>query len=152
MTNGKKLDILRHTEWQRGVKYIAGPITHGDVQENIHRAIMVGEFYYRQGYSCYIPHLDWDWVEQYPKPYEDLLRMSGGILKLLRRGDELVRLPGYSPGSDREIEAATKFDAGPSIKIMRVADCEAVEEALGESFPYLPEGQTNLKGLTHPGQ
>ena len=150
MCDGSKPVTLRTTEWKNSIKYISGPISHGDMQENMDRAIMVGEFYYRHGFPCYIPHLDKVWSERYPKPYADWIHLSKSILMLLKQQDELVRLPGYSPGSDGEIEAIAKETFGPSVKIMTVSDCEEIEEALGESFPYLPEGQAGLKGLTSP--
>lgn len=87
MKYGKNQETFRHCEWQDNIKYIAGPISHGDMEENVQRAIVVGEFYYRQGFSCYIPHLDYHWIQQYPKPYDDLTRLSMGILMRLTHED-----------------------------------------------------------------
>ena len=139
---------MSSTMLRNSVKYISGPISHGDRMENIHRAIMVGEYYFRRGYTCYIPHLDYSWIEQYPKEYEDIMMMDLAMLKRMRPlyDDELVRLPGYSPGADQEVEYACKHNI--DVNIMTVIDCEAVEEALGEAFPCMPVGQRDLKVLT----
>lgn len=130
--------------WKTECKYIAGPITHGNTIENIHRAVMVGEFYYLQGYVSYVPHLFYRWEEMYPKPYEDLIHIGMSILSRFKAGDELVRLPGYSPGADREVEYVLKELDGVDVKIMTSIDCEEVEECLGESFEYISPGPDKL--------
>jgi len=138
--------MMRHSPWQKSLKYISGPLTIGDRHENVSRAIMVGEFYYRQGFPIHIPHLNVRWEDYYGTPYEDILHIDSEVIRRMFTWDEIIRIPGASPGADREVEFGLK--QGISSKIMTVADCEEVEESLGESFPYLAPGQAKLKGLT----
>ena len=142
----KKVNLERSLNkpkvWKSSLKYISGPFTQGDNQENISRAIMVGEFYYLQGYPIHIPHLNCRWEADYPKPYDDMMHIDLQIIQRMRHTDELIALPGCSPGRDREIECAMSHMV--DVKIMTVVDCEEIEEALGEDFPYLPRGQANL--------
>lgn len=133
--------MFRHSKWKDSIKYISGPISRGDIEENVQRALMVAEFWHRQGFPVIVPHFYYYWEKQYPKPYKDWIHMSGSMLDRLRSGDELIRLPGLSPGADREIEHINIWLDGVDVRIMTPWDCEEVEKTLGESFPYLPVGQ-----------
>ena len=84
--------------------YVAGPFTHGDQTANVRRALATADRLRDQGLVPVIPHLlaTCDLVK--PRPYE--FWMQECISHLLTC-NVVARMPGYSPGADREIEVAT---------------------------------------------
>jgi len=83
--------------------YIAGPYTVGSVEENIANAIDAAENLARANFFPYIPHLNHYWDKKYPHDYEFWMEQD---MEFLRRCDLLLRLPGDSPGADREVASA----------------------------------------------
>lgn len=89
--------------------YVAGPLTKGDPQANMLRAyevagaIMKGADKYAQAIACFVPHGYLMADAAHPRDYE---RWMESCMVALERCDVLVRLPGESPGSDREVERA----------------------------------------------
>lgn len=81
--------------------YIAGPYTHGVVSHNVRRAIDIGMKIGDLGFIPIIPHLNHliDFVT--PRSYDYWLAED---MELLRDCDALFRLPGHSPGAEKEIE------------------------------------------------
>ena len=81
--------------------YIAGPYSGAEVR-NTRRAIQAGMRLRRAGACPVIPHLSMlaDLVE--PEPYQFWIAWD---LDLLQLCDALLRLPGDSPGADREVDA-----------------------------------------------
>ena len=86
--------------------YIAGPLTHGSETHNIKAAAKVGHRLMRQGFDVLIPHayaltemLD----DGPPASYDEWLARC---LRLIKRCDCVLRIPGHSPGADREVEFA----------------------------------------------
>lgn len=86
--------------------YVAGPLTHGDHDLNIKNALEAASKLFAVGFMPYCPHLSAFWHEQFPMEYEEWMRLDAAWLE---RCDALVRLPGFSPGADREVEYATKL-------------------------------------------
>lgn len=84
--------------------YIAGPYS-SNPDENTAFAMAMGNVLLSLGFAPYIPHLCHFWHAQYPRPYEDWMRMD---LEFVKVCDLVFRLPGYSPGADREVELAQK--------------------------------------------
>jgi hypothetical protein len=84
--------------------YIAGPFTKGGELRNVYRAIHAGERMRKLGLIPIVPHLSafWDIVAPGAE-YEDWMALD---LKYIERCDMLLRLPGESPGSDREVAHA----------------------------------------------
>ena len=82
--------------------YVAGPISKGDVQENIRRGIEAGLHLLKAGYAPMIPHLSC-----YAQPdallgttaYEWWLELDLAFIEVC---DAVIRLPGESAGADRE--------------------------------------------------
>jgi hypothetical protein len=81
--------------------YVAGPISKGDVLLNIRRGIDAGTELRKNGFAPFVPHNDmiqymihsnvWD--------YETLLSND---FDWIRKCDAILRIPGESPGADRE--------------------------------------------------
>ena len=80
--------------------YVAGPYSHGDVALNIHRAVEAGDKLLRMGHAPFIPHLTGFWHMMFPQEYERWLEYDKAWLLVC---DALYRLPGDSPGADREV-------------------------------------------------
>lgn len=91
-----------------GVKriYVAGPYTQPDPAANAARAVEAANRIFDAGYWPYIPHLTHFWHPQIPRPYEDWMALD---LVWLEVCDALVRLPGDSPGADREVAQAQEL-------------------------------------------
>jgi hypothetical protein len=87
--------------------YIAGPLSCGDTLENIRRAIQAGDMVFRAGHTPFIPHMNCMWGIVCPHTTEDWL---GWDLKWLELCDMLIRLPGESPGSEKEVKFAQEHD------------------------------------------
>src|SRR5512138_2138396 len=84
--------------------YIAGPISIGNQVENVRRAVMAADQVLKAGHSPFCPHLDFFWrVMTGTDDYETWLRLDFDFLSVC---DALIRLPGASPGSDREVAFA----------------------------------------------
>jgi hypothetical protein len=84
--------------------YIAGPITgSGDAIMNVRNGILAGEEVKRRGWLPFIPHLDILVRIACGVEYEQILEMD---LEWVKKCDALLRLPGESPGADRECEVA----------------------------------------------
>lgn len=85
--------------------YIAGPITHGDRPKNIHDAVMAASKIRKANpaHVPFIPHLYELWSLIDPQTYEFWMALD---LAWLGHCTALVRLPGESPGADREVAFA----------------------------------------------
>lgn len=83
--------------------YIAGPYTHGDTAEHVREAILVGLAVADLGHAPFIPHLYHFAHMLSPRPYEFWMTLD---LTWLAACDGVLRLPGHSPGADREVERA----------------------------------------------
>lgn len=83
--------------------YIAGPLTHGDVGENIHNAQVAFHQLLEAGYEPYLPHATFGLHVFKPQPYERWMKLDFAYLAVC---DVLIRLPGESPGADREVAFA----------------------------------------------
>lgn len=83
--------------------YVAGPYTHGDVAVNVRSAIEIGLVIIKAGLAPYIPHLSHFMHMHEPQQYECWM---GVDMAWIEKCDALYRLPGYSPGADREVRHA----------------------------------------------
>ena len=82
--------------------YIAGPYT-ADPEGCVAYAIAALHEVMDAGHNAYAPHLSHFAEMQQSRPYEDWMRMC---LDMVPRCDMLWRLPGHSPGADREVALA----------------------------------------------
>ncbi|MDE2099712.1 MAG: AAA family ATPase [Patescibacteria group bacterium] len=101
--------------------YVSGPFS-SDPEAGTNAAIDAAEQLARAGYEPFIPHLTREWDRRHPHPYEFWMDRD---LAQLARCDALVRLPGHSPGADREVAWAHAH--GIPVYIM--------EELLQAAFP-----------------
>lgn len=83
--------------------YIAGPLTQGDEVTNVKNALDVASELMELGYQPYVPHVHYFWDTYYKFDYERWMQLE---TSWLTQAHALVRLPGTSPGSDREVELA----------------------------------------------
>jgi len=81
--------------------YVAGPLTTSQNQHrNVLDAIDAADKLLRAGFYPYVPHLSFYWDACHVHSYETWMDLD---LRWLEKCDALVRLPGHSPGSDREV-------------------------------------------------
>lgn len=83
--------------------YVAGPYTKGDVVVNVRNTILVANKIADLGMWPFVPHLTHFWHLVMPRPYEFWCELDNQFLPCC---DALIRLPGESTGSDREVELA----------------------------------------------
>ena len=83
--------------------YIAGRYSGGDVARNVRVTMEAADALIRAGYAPYVPHLSHFQHMMWPHDYEDWMDIG---LSWLRQCDAILRLPGESPGADREVEVA----------------------------------------------
>lgn len=87
--------------------YIAGPYSHGDVAENVNRAMWTGMVLIKEGYAPFIPHLHHFLECLEPQSYECWMAVDQVWLE---KCDVFIRLPGYSPGADVEEQHARRLN------------------------------------------
>lgn len=80
--------------------YVSGPISKGDMFVNARNAILAGEQLRAAGLFPYVPHLSCTWQMIIPVAYEDWMTLD---FAWIERCDVILRLPGDSSGSDREV-------------------------------------------------
>jgi hypothetical protein len=73
---------------------------------NVRRAMDAGDAVEAAGYVAHVPHLSHFRHLHNARPYEHWMRLD---LAWLARCDVLVRLPGESPGADREVVEANRL-------------------------------------------
>ena len=98
--------------------YVAGPISRGNLRENVRRACAAGVALMKAGIAVHVPHLTcymgqvYDGLGAIPEVLpsgtviDDWYRMS---LVEVRRCDALLRIPGESTGADQEADEATRL-------------------------------------------
>lgn len=88
------------------IVYISGPYTNGDIVTNVRKAICAGMTVMDYGHVPIIPHLShFMQLVQY-REYEDWIAMD---LELLAVAQSVIRLVGYSPGAEIEVERASEL-------------------------------------------
>ena len=85
--------------------YIAGPYSSAP-EENVLKALKVADKLLEAGYIPIVPHLTHWWHEISPKQYDTWIEIGKAQLE---NCDLLLRLPGESPGSDKEVAYAIKL-------------------------------------------
>ena len=105
--------------------FVSGPYTQGDVAQNVKRAMDAADKLIALGYAPYVPHLSHFQHMVHPHSYETWMDIA---FAWLEKADGLLRLPGESPGADREVTFAFRHD------ILVFHTIEAVWEGLDESI------------------
>ncbi len=83
----------------RPIVYCAGPYTLPDLITNTQNAVLIGERLWELGFLSYIPLLSM--MAHVISPHEYEYWLANG-LEWVARSDVLYRLPGMSPGADKE--------------------------------------------------
>lgn len=83
--------------------YISGPYSSGNIIDNVAKAVHVAHILIDLGYYPYCPHLNHFIHVGHPKQYETWMDQD---LNWVTACDAIFRLPGESPGADREVEFA----------------------------------------------
>jgi hypothetical protein len=83
--------------------YVAGPYTGGDVAQNVARAMDVADELLSAGFAPFCPHLSHFLHLHHPHGYETWMDLD---MAWLAACDVVLRLPGVSPGADREVAEA----------------------------------------------
>ncbi len=86
--------------------YISGPYTRFDVAANVRQAVLAGLDIVKAGHVPFIPHLYHFAHFLIPQPYAIWTALD---LHWLQCCHCLLRLHGYSPGADREVERAKQL-------------------------------------------
>ena len=104
---------------KRPLLYVAGPYAHPDCVLNTHNTIKAAEKALELGYTPVIPHLSMFWHAVVPHEIDFWYRYD---LALLIKCDILVRLPGESSGSDKEVELAIEHGITVFIGMEKLPD------------------------------
>lgn len=83
--------------------YVSGPYSSGDVIVNIRNALQVAAELLDLGYVPFVPHLTGFFHLVYHRAYETWLAYD---LEWVAVCHAVLRLPGHSPGADRETALA----------------------------------------------
>jgi hypothetical protein len=86
--------------------YIAGPYSHGDQADNVRTAGLAALAVMKAGHAPFCPHLFHFLHFLEPHSYVEWCALD---LHWLRACHVVLRLPGHSPGSDREVDAAKQL-------------------------------------------
>lgn len=82
--------------------YVAGPITKGVPIQNVVDGLDAANELRDLGFVPFVPQLSYYWHNlHHAREYEDWLAYD---FQWILKCDALLRLPGYSPGAEREIE------------------------------------------------
>ena len=104
--------------------YVAGPISKGDTHVNVRNGMLAGLELIKRGFVPFVPHLDYGmrFLDPETMHYENILAQDFAWIK---RCDALLRLPGESPGADREEAHAIKNDILVTSSIGYLEHCNA---------------------------
>ncbi len=83
--------------------YVAGPYTGGDTDSNVEIAMNVGSKLIKRGYTPFVPHLYHYIHLLWPGSYETWMEQG---VSWLKKCDAVLRIPGDSPGAEREVAIA----------------------------------------------
>lgn len=99
--------------------YLAGPYSKGDVVKNIQKAVTMADIIAERGGIPFVPHLMAFWHLAYPRPYEFWLEQG---LAWVGACQAVYRLPGESPGADREVEEAKRLGIPVYTDLVKLID------------------------------
>ena len=102
--------------------YVAGPYT-ADPERCTAEAVQVGSVLLALGFAPFVPHLSHYWQTlHHQHDYEDWMRLD---LAWVEAADVLLRIPGESPGADREVEHAAAHGVPVVSSVERLVEWEA---------------------------
>lgn len=120
----------------RPLIYVAAPFSAPDPIVNTRNAIDAAQVVWDCGGCPLVPHSHtFLWHMLHPAPTEDWYERD---LHLLERCDALIRLPGFSPGADREAEHAALL--GLPVYRPRYGNAEGMRLQVGSATLRILEG------------
>lgn len=114
--------------------YIAGPIAR-DPLGGTRAAILAASRLVDAGHAPYVPHLSVLWEIVSPRPYEDWIALG---LAWVGQCEALIRLPGESPGADREVAEARRLGLPVYEGVQALLDAESSRLAAAVEAEDLP--------------
>lgn len=96
-------DTMPPDGYRRTRVYVSGPITKGDQAVNVHNAMEVTSRLMALGYAADCPHFSHFMQTAFPQPYERWMQRDFAFINVV---DAVLRIPGESPGGDREVAYA----------------------------------------------
>lgn len=125
--------------------YIAGPI-HGSGTElqNLRRALVVAQYLAKRGFVPFVPHLWLMWEFLVGEVDQELFMTLD--FAFLTRCHLLVRIPGVSPGADREVVRAGELGI-PVIELGAITGGLTLMQSVEKDYEDLAE---RLAGVTAP--
>ena len=109
--------------------YIAGPLTKPQPGINCKIAMRVANELMYKGFFFYIPHMMHYMDQKFPHHYEEWMTHD---IHWLKKCDCLLRIPGESPGADREVAIATSIGMPVFYHVQDIVDWR-----LGLQYPEL---------------
>lgn len=110
--------------------YIAGPMSgSGAIASNVRIAIQAADELMQAGFFPFVPHLTHFWHMISPKEYEEWLELDFGWLAVC---NAVLRLPGESPGADREVDRATDLGIPVFYSVAEVVGWHRVVSGIAE--------------------
>jgi nucleoside 2-deoxyribosyltransferase len=100
------METCRGDKGKHTYVYISGPYSAGNREQNVQRALRAADLVEDRGFVVFVPHLNHFRHLRSPKPYAYWIRSD---LAWLEKCDVLIRLPGRSPGADREVRKARQL-------------------------------------------
>lgn len=98
--------------------YVAGPMGKPEMlAENCRRAIELGDEVFKLGAVPHIPHLTVAWHAVRPHEYEEWLDLDFAVIA---RCDAVYRIPGESPGANREVVFAEQHQIPVLVDLLSV--------------------------------
>ena len=85
--------------------FVSSPYTLGETGENVRAQIDAGDILMDNGFTPFLPLLCHFWGIVTPKPYADWL---GWCFEWIEVCDCVFRLPGESPGAEKEVMHAVR--------------------------------------------
>lgn len=106
--------------------YVSAPYTHPCPDANTQAAIKAGHALLDAGFVPFVPHL-WHFMElQRSRPYEEWMHLD---FAWLEQCDVVLRLPGVSPGADREVAWAERRGIRVFQSLEELVDCRRAWQA-----------------------
>lgn len=87
--------------------YVAGPYSKGDKETNVRNAFTAANQLADLGFAPFVPHAYHYWNKLYPRPNDFWVDLHN---QFLPGCDAILRIPGYSIGSDDEEKLAESLN------------------------------------------